>query len=243
MSRPLGTAAGRRRTIRPASGRRSDRPRSFHRPRQQPLETDGVRVNAFAEFIHRHHLFRLSRSTPHGAAFFCMAEEHDPAASPRATASFAIRPLLIGCPCAKPAPMRRAAVPRMRGCAPPIPTIPPRLRDRVRRSASGLAARTVTSLASRRALRCCEMAGGDNLNCPAMSPAQSAPPASISTMRWRVGSARAEKWAAVIPLYFVYHLIKSTRKLVLPAPACVAGVRCLSLGNLLGSIHTTLPGP
>ena len=51
-----------------------------------------------------------------------------------------------------------------------------------------LSARTVTSLAPFRVFRCWEMAGGESAKRPAISPDDSAPAASISTMRWRVGS-------------------------------------------------------
>jgi len=54
------------------------------------------------------------------------------------------------------------------------------------------------------------MAGGDSLKRPAISPEDSAPAASISMMRWRVGSERA--WSAVMINYFRIYLIKSIQK-------------------------------
>ena len=45
-------------------------------------------------------------------------------------------PLLIACPFSRPVPARQGADSRRRGCAPPSPTIPPRLPGRAHRCAS-----------------------------------------------------------------------------------------------------------
>src|SRR5580704_9387894 len=82
-----------------------------------------------------------------------------------------------------------------------------------------LSARTLTSRAPFRVLRCCATAGGLSLQRLAISPDDSAPDASISIMRWRVGSAKADREFAVkafTRLYLRIYLIKSIRKLMAP---------------------------
>jgi hypothetical protein len=63
------------------------------------------------------------------------------------------------------------------------------------------------------------MAGAERSNRSAISPDDKAPPASMATMRWRVGSAKADKEAMgeeaccmVMANYFRFYLIKSRQK-------------------------------